>query len=850
MSADDKIEVKITGDASEATSAIKSLAAEVKNSVGEIKESLGKINESFELITKGFAAVTAAMAGGKVFKEFVNDALGATKEATALGKQLGISATEASYLSVALNEAHVSIDAVRTGTMKITQNMMQGGEAIKALGVSTKDANGHFRNTDDVMQDVNAKLREFAEGSDRNVEGMKIYGRQWSEVSGMVSKFKGVTDEAREKADALNLTISQESVNAMRAYQDSQTEVKDVMEGVNKTVGEALLPRLTHLGEWFASVGPSAVEATRSVMVGYLTIQDSITDSAKAMWGVLVDAAEAIGAAIKDTFGEGSEPITGMELFQNVIKLIQVAFVGLKIGIQEGSEIISASIRVLITWLEAFGNAAKAAFAFDGKGVASAFKSATDESERILQNSMNKMVEIATKGREQIDAAIMTDIGKKGASTPSAKPKDGKAGTEKPSGSDTGSSAEKSQMMAFEAALAEKKVLYQKDNDLRQMSKQQELDYWQSIAGTVAEGSKDAIAIKKKVAETELDILKQAKAQRDGLTRQQIDENEKAALSEIQTKVATAEKEKALGEMTNAQLIALKQQYEQQRYQVESSAAADRLALTKGSTDDPVAVAKLEDQKMEIYRKHVAERGKLDTQAMLEQNKGIIEMNKTMEKSMATLMTKAITDWKHFGATLKSVFKGIFDVFMQEMIVKPLAEMAMRIVKETALYKALSAFKLSSLTTDTAAEETAATASVATNATEAQSLAGLAAVGAMASVAEIPIVGWAMAPEVGAAVYGVAEGFAATAAASGGFDIPTGVNPVTQLHQEEMVLPANIANPLRDSLANGGASASGDVHLHVHTQSTNDFKRFLEQNSQVMAPALRKMARNFTPARA
>lgn len=34
-----------------------------------------------------------------------------------------------------------------------------------------------------------------------------------------------------------------------------------------------------------------------------------------------------------------------------------------------------------------------------------------------------------------------------------------------------------------------------------------------------------------------------------------------------------------------------------------------------------------------------------------------------------------------------------------------------------------------------------------------------------------------------------------------GFDIPAGVNPVTQLHEREMVLPADIAEPLRDMLA-------------------------------------------------
>ncbi len=41
--------------------------------------------------------------------------------------------------------------------------------------------------------------------------------------------------------------------------------------------------------------------------------------------------------------------------------------------------------------------------------------------------------------------------------------------------------------------------------------------------------------------------------------------------------------------------------------------------------------------------------------------------------------------------------------------------------------------------------------------------------------------------------------------ASQGFDVPAGVNPLTQLHEQEMVLPASLANPMRSLLAGGGS---------------------------------------------
>ena len=114
-----------------------------------------------------------------------------------------------------------------------------------------------------------------------------------------------------------------------------------------------------------------------------------------------------------------------------------------------------------------------------------------------------------------------------------------------------------------------------------------------------------------------------------------------------------------------------------------------------------------------------------------------------------------------------------------------------------------------------------------------------AASGAYAAMAGIPIVG----PELGAAAAGVTfvavEAIGAMASAAGGYDIPAGVNPVTQLHAQEMVLPATLANPMRAMLANGGQapgaqgagggkSDSGDhYHVTVHAFDAPGVERMM-----------------------
>jgi hypothetical protein len=55
-------------------------------------------------------------------------------------------------------------------------------------------------------------------------------------------------------------------------------------------------------------------------------------------------------------------------------------------------------------------------------------------------------------------------------------------------------------------------------------------------------------------------------------------------------------------------------------------------------------------------------------------------------------------------------------------------------------------------------------------------------------------------------------GLGATAAAAGGFDIPSNINPITQLHRDEMVLPADLANGIRSMVRDGRSNNDRSGH--------------------------------------
>lgn len=88
---------------------------------------------------------------------------------------------------------------------------------------------------------------------------------------------------------------------------------------------------------------------------------------------------------------------------------------------------------------------------------------------------------------------------------------------------------------------------------------------------------------------------------------------------------------------------------------------------------------------------------------------------------------------------------------------------------------------------------------------------------------------------------------APVASAAGGYDIPSGMNPITQLHAREMVLPAKHADVIR-GLSEGGAGGTGPVEVHIHQNikawDSVDARRVMMDNQPALVEALKNAHRN------
>jgi hypothetical protein len=130
------------------------------------------------------------------------------------------------------------------------------------------------------------------------------------------------------------------------------------------------------------------------------------------------------------------------------------------------------------------------------------------------------------------------------------------------------------------------------------------------------------------------------------------------------------------------------------------------------------------------------------------------------------------------------------------------------------------------------ADEDSATSGASAAAKSITQDAGEAAAAVYANVAQIPYVGWILAPAAAAAAFGAVMAF--DSFATGTDYVPNDM--LANIHQGEMIIPRREA----DAIRGGGISGDGggSVHLHVHAMDAASVQSFFKNNSRAVSNAL------------
>lgn len=421
-----------------------------------------------------------------------------------------------------------------------------------------------------------------------------------------------------------------------------------------------------------------------------------------------------------------------------------------------------------------------------------------------------------------------------------------------------GSGADKDPMQAWEEEIKAQKLAHREMQ--RETLSHQEWDlareaaYWRAKLATVDAGSKTGMKLREKILTLEDQLSKQSTEAK----MTQVAEWEKLDKHKLEMEKDAADQALANGRISQLQRLDLEIEFENRRYQIAYDALQERIALAEQDpTYSQTSIDKLKAQMAELGQGHertqTKNKGKREQQRrkdapsfseMLED--GGKNVWQTAQDQMGQAFSAMLSRTQTFSQAMTGFFKSTGQAFIQEMVTKPLMGMMQRMVQESAIYKSIFGVKQSM-------EQAGAAATVATKTAETSAVVGenatQAASGAAASQAAIPITGPTLASAAMGAMFALVMGLVGGGggsktsttttripSAAGGWDIPAGINPLTQLHENEMVLPAEHAQTIREMAGQSG----GDNSTIIINTTGGDFV-----HKKDIAKLLKQMNRDF-----
>lgn len=725
MSAQEEIGIKIKGDASGAKDAMSDAADAVEGGSRKMNESMGSMGSLFDMVKEKFFMMAATIGGMAFVQNAVEQTAALYTEAGKLATMLGATVSEVGNLKIAVESVGSDLDEFTDVFKEFAGQLSEDEKAMKGMGLATRDTAGNIRPANDLFLDAIKLVQDYKPGLEQTAAAMKLFGEEVDASHPLMKLNAAAIEEARLRSEELGLTLTNEGVQAVTDYKKANNQLQQVMGGIQKVVGEAVMPAFTEVAQYLASTGPYVINVFKGAVTGLMLVFRSLQVVLRTVAGAIF---EFINATI-DQIGNLSELI---------------------------SAVLSGD----------FDRAATAAVAMKDR-VVQAFRNIKSEAKDAFVTGQESFQADVVRTWSPTAASKGAPSGKGGGKT-IIEPEEEKA--EKPK--------EEQHLALVDAELAASKLKYATENDLREMDKEQELSTYLEILGKYTLTEKEKVASTKKTSEMRLGVLRAARQEEVQLSNDAI---EAYKAQQLATQEPTRQAMRArvdLGLASQTELLALEQQLEDDKYRIQKQAIDAKLALLeRDPTASPQARARLNNEMVALEQEHAQRTQGLMQEQQATQLRDWQTMFDAVGSAFGQTVVGLITRTMTLGQAVKGLLGSVLGAvsnFIGQIIAKKVAAWA--------------------------TEKALGTAEIGMNAAKAGS-------GAAASQASIPIAGPGLALAAMATVFAAVLGMGRSVpSARNGFDIPSGVNPLTQLHEREMVLPQEQADAVRSMSGGGGGT--------------------------------------------
>jgi hypothetical protein len=282
---DRRIQVRIDGNAEGIVAAMQQAENAVQTHTRTISGHFGELSGSINKIVGIVGTMTAVLAGGAAFKSFISESQAWTGETLKLAKALGTTTEEAGAWKVAAHSLGVEQDVLEGTSMKLSRTLASNQGVFDRLGIEVKDAStGALLPMTTIIENTVTRLNQMEPGVNRNAAASLLFGRSWKDSMGILKMTGEAIEEGKKELQSLGLEVGPERVQQFVQYRTEMKYIGLVAESLKIQVGNALMPALISMGQWFHDIGPGALFVFQGALKGVITFVEYATLGVRLLW--------------------------------------------------------------------------------------------------------------------------------------------------------------------------------------------------------------------------------------------------------------------------------------------------------------------------------------------------------------------------------------------------------------------------------------------------------------------------------------------------------------------------------------------------------------------------------------
>lgn len=298
-------------------------------------------------VLSGAAAGVLGAIGGLAYK-----AATSADDLNTLAKQTGFSTEELQKFQYAADLVDVSVDDITGAAKKLKKAVSSDSKELAALGVKTKNADGSFRDINDIFYDTLSALGNIKNETERDAAAMAIFGKSADSLAGIVDDGGKALKELGQEAEDMGLILSQDTLDSLNKVNDKIDRLKAQSKARLAETGakamEVLTPVLEKvlnlLDRLLTFIGSLSEDQLQTIMT-ILAVVAAISPLAS-----LIAKISSLVANIPTLISGVSSALTW--LMANPMALLIAGIVALVVLIATKGDEIQAMLQKLDDWLQ------------------------------------------------------------------------------------------------------------------------------------------------------------------------------------------------------------------------------------------------------------------------------------------------------------------------------------------------------------------------------------------------------------------------------------------------------------------------------------------------------------------